>query len=106
MNRENLNSHGKIQSMDVDAEIIQIQKLSDKDFKATIIKMLQEVKIDTVESLSKKIGDIKDEPNSYFRTENTMIKIKYPQHEFKNRMQITEEKAKQLEDTAIESIQS
>lgn len=70
MNQENLNSHGKLQPMDISAKMIQMRKLSDKDVKATITKMLQEVKTNTLESLSKKKKKIGGEPNRYFRTEN------------------------------------
>ena len=51
-NQENLSSLGKKQSTDADAEITQMLEISDKDFKAAIIKKFL-VRVNTLQRLEK-----------------------------------------------------
>lgn len=45
--------HEKGQSTDANADVTESLKLSDKDFKTAIIKMLQQVKVTTLETNEK-----------------------------------------------------
>lgn len=51
-NQENLSSPGKRQSTDADAEITQMLQISDKDFKAAVIKRFL-VRINTLQRLER-----------------------------------------------------
>lgn len=55
-NQENLNSHGKRPSIATKAKITDVGKLSDKDFQAAIINMLQQV----ITNILKAIGKIEN----------------------------------------------
>lgn len=76
--------------MDINAKMIQMWKLSNKDLKATIIKYAPRSKNKCSRKPQQIIGDIKDKTNGYFRTENTIIKIKNSLNGLKNNMEITE----------------
>lgn len=45
-----LNSHEKRQRTDTSLEVIKMLELSDKDYKAVIIKVLKEVRVTTLEA--------------------------------------------------------
>lgn len=48
--QDDLKLNEKIESMNADTEMVQMFELSDKDFKVTIIKMLKQAIINTLET--------------------------------------------------------
>lgn len=75
-----MGSDGKRQSIAEHAEITQMLELSDKDFKAAIIKMLQDGRINTpevnekIESISKTIEDTQKNKGIILKLKNKIYK--------------------------------
>lgn len=52
-NQENFNSQGKRPPLDTNVDVTPVLELSDKDFKAAVIKVLQQVRLNILETSGK-----------------------------------------------------